>query len=260
MIWSKITISLIFLWSALFVLECDASEPKPSTLEVKNIAINPKQSAQFLFDISFSNINIGHLSYEVNEKDGVVSTKAKLKTNSFYDFIFKIRDEINSLYINKNLRPSEFTFFKKEGKKESYVKMNFDKDQVQFFEKWKKEKKSGEKKKTISLKGKSYFDILSLINRVIFSNSDFKEGNYFWLSLKENIYKVVLKNLKKIKVVYKKKKIDATSFRFTSFKDDKEEKKGEFSIIVLPSEKPILYEIQGHLKIGKIKGVLKSAK
>ena len=78
-----------------------------------------------------------------------------MKTNSFYDFIFKIRDELNSRFNKENLKPEEFNFIKKEGKKESFVNMKFGPEKIHFKENWKKKKSQGKKKRPFLMKKES---------------------------------------------------------------------------------------------------------
>tara|TARA_B100000925_G_scaffold285772_1_gene262517 strand:- start:1695 stop:2480 length:786 start_codon:yes stop_codon:yes gene_type:complete len=255
----KIIFFALLLFNS-FVIANGQGLTKPSIDPfIKNRNLDLKKNFDFELKVSFSNINIGKLKYSIKKNNEEIFTKATLKTNSFYDFIFKIRDEITSSFSIKTLLPTEFNFNKKEGKKESYVKMVFKNGNIHFSEKWKKKKKTGKKEKTYSSEGKSFFDLCTMLNYAIFSKGELNRGDYFWLALKSNFYKVVLKTKQNIKVKYKKKKVNAFKYKFSSFKGEKEEKKGDFSIVVLHGDNPVFYELEGHLKIGKIKGLIKHA-
>ena len=258
----KLIIALSFLNSFLLFADPNTTMDKSKVNDsaIRNINLNLKRNYEFELNVSFSNINIGKLKYSIDKNNMTIFSKTTLETNSFYDFIFKIRDELNSVFDIKKRRSSEFNFNKREGRKESFVKMVFDDNKIHFSEKWKKKNKSGKKEKIYHPEGKDYFDILTMLNRAIFSECKFDKGDYFWLALKSNFYKILLKEKKIITVKYKKKKVKAFKYKFSSFKGSKEEKKGDFSIVVIQGETPVFYELQGYLKIGKIKGISKYAR
>ena len=193
---------LCFESQAQVIKKATESQAREGDFTIKNVNLVIKKNIEFEFDVKFSNINIGKLKYFIESDKKLVHSKATLKTNSFYDFIFKIRDELNSRYNKESLRPEEFNFIKKEGKKESFVNMKFDPEKIHFKEKWKKKKKSGKKEKTYSNEGREFFDILTMLNRAIFSNGELKKKDYFWLALKSNFYKVVLKDKHFFKVIF----------------------------------------------------------
>ena len=232
---------------------------------VKNVEIKRPvklkfQDVEYRLDVSFSNINIGRLSYSVKSSKKNVQTIINLKTNSFYDFIFKIRDQIIGEYNLDSLSPKKFIFHKKEGKKESYVSMDFEKEKIIFNEKWRKRRKKGSKNKTYSSSGRDYFDITLMINYLIFSENELELGSFFWLALKSSFYKVTLNRKEKVKVSYQGQQHKGVKYWFKSIKGEKSEKRGEFSIVILKSQKPLFFELEGLMKIGKIKGVLTNVK
>lgn len=231
-----------------------------SNFEVKRPNLLKIEDVEYKLDVSFSNISIGKLTYKISTGTEKVLTTINLKTNSFYDFIFKIRDNIIGEYDIKIKAPKKFIFNKKEGKKESYVSMDFDKEKITFNEKWRKKKKEGKKNKVYSSEGKSFFDITLMINYLLFMGESLIPGNFFWLALKSNFYKVTLQKKEVVKLKYKGKAHDGFKLWFKSIKGEKSEKRGEFSLIILKAPKPLFFELQGLMKIGKIKGVLTDVK
>ena len=244
----------IIIFTFLISKWCVASELKD--FEVKRPSLLKLEDVEYKLNVSFSNISIGKLTYKISTGKEKVLTTIKLKTNSFYDFIFKIRDNIIGEYDIASKSPKKFIFNKKEGKKESYVSMDFDKDKITFNEKWRKKKKEGKKNKVYSPEGKSFFDITLMINYLIFMGKDLVPGNFFWLALKSNFYKVTLQKKEAVKLKFQGKVLDGFKLWFKSIKGEKSQKRGEFSLVILKSSKPLFFELQGLMKIGKIKGVL----
>ena len=123
----------------------------------------------------------------------------------------------------------------------------------------KKKKKEGKKNKVYSSKGKSFFDITLMINYLLFMGES-GTRQFFLAPLKSNFYKVTLQKKEVVKLKYRGKAFDGFKLWFKSIKGEKSEKRGEFSLVVLKSPKPLFFELQGLMKIGKIKGVLTDVK
>ena len=217
------------------------------------------KNSRWSFRIKFSKMNIGKMEYKVENILGKVVTTAELKTNSFYDYIFKIRDKLTSSFNLDKGRPDSFRFVKKEGKRTSDVKMNFHKNGVHFTEVWTKKKRKGSQDKKIEFNSKTHVDILTMMNSVIFSKSELKKGQFFFTSLKEKVYKVVLKNKFRSSAKHNGKRVESIVYEFQSYKGTQLEKRGEFKLVVLPLKKPVLFEIEGRMKIGKLQWILTHA-
>ena len=220
--------------------------------------LSQAQNISYEFKVKLSSMNMGRLTYKVNKEKDKVFTEAYLKTSSFYDFIFKIRDKLTSVYSTSASETLSFNFNKKEGRRSSDVKMIFKNGKVEYSENWKKKKRTGKKEKIVDLERIKHFDILSIINIILFSKNELKKGMNFNLSLKDKLYIVRIENIQSTKRVFKKKEYPVNIYRLKTFKGKEVQDKGSFEIIVAPGKRPLFLEIKGRLKVGKLLGKLEN--
>ena len=112
-----------------------------------NKVLNRAKNISYEFKVKLSSMNMGKLSHKINKENDKVFTEAYLKTSSFYDFIFKIRDKLTSIYSTSTAGTLNFNFKKKEGRRFSDVKMVFTDGKIEYSENWKKKKRTGKKEK-----------------------------------------------------------------------------------------------------------------
>ncbi len=263
--------SFILLFSVLLWVSFAEGKPSESGHPNKEIekvvsdvltpsgkVLSQAQNISYEFKVKLSSMNIGKLTYKVNQEKKKDFTEAYLKTSSFYDFIFKIRDKLTSVFSTLTSETLSFKFNKKEGRRSSDIKMIFKDGKVEYSENWKKKKRTGKKEKIVDLKGTKHFDILNIINIILFSQNELKKGMKFNLSLKDKRYVVRIENIKNTRRVFKKKEYPVKVYNLKTFKGKEAQDKGSFEIVVAPGKRPLFLEIKGRLKVGELFGKLEN--
>ena len=234
----------------------EVPEKKVHWSEVFGNNISPMK---LTFAVDYSKISVGDMILEVlPQNQNEITIQARFETNEFYKFFYDIKNKVEVKLKSGSLAPIETNVYKKHGEKTINEKQIFSSTGLIYKENKVKDGKKSSRENKINLRPNSK-ELLGLIFYSMYVPDNELEGKKIELILKDKIYHVNVEKFSKKLINFKNKQLSVREISFKSYKDGKSQKKGSFSITHTIGEKPILVSIIGHLKIGRLKGILTKA-
>ena len=213
------------------------------------------------FAVDYSKISVGDMILEVlprSKKEKNRKVQARFETNEFYKFFYDIENKIEAKLELGSFAPIETKIYKKHGDKIINEHQLFSSSELVYKENKLKDGKKSSKENKIKLPSNSK-ELLGLIFYAMYIPDEELKEKKIQLILKDKIYHVNVEDFSKKLIKFKNNQLSVREISFKSYKDGKSQKKGSFSITHTVGEKPILVSIIGHLKIGRLKGILTKA-